>query len=319
MTKTVLVIDGDIVAYRCAAANETRSIKAVHKITGQEVTAPHRTGFKEQVKGSFETTEFEIEDVQTPQDIKFAYHGMKTTIESLCKTSDADEYEIYISGDGNFRLDLPLPDQYKSNREDGIRPLQLKQCKNWLIKNHGAERVNGMEADDMLARRCYEGVQQGIKVIQATIDKDAMSNVGWVYNWTKMTEPLEVKGLGELKLNEKKELSGVSRKWFYAQWVKGDATDGFKPCQLAGAKFGDVGCFNLLNDCKTDKECVEAVFNQYKKWYPKPVTYTAWDGKEYTKDVIEIMDMYAACAHMKRYDDDVFSTASLLDALGIEH
>lgn len=321
--KTILAIDGDIVAYRCAAASETRSIKATHKVTGQVIEAAHRTAFKAQISGAFEPDEFEVEDIQTAEDIKNAFHGIKTTIEALCKSCDADEYEVYVSGKGNFRLDLPLPTQYKSNRDDTIRPVHLKACKQYLVDHHEAVPVDGEEADDMLSRRSYQGtlpeyVKKSTRIIQASIDKDANSNVGWLYNWLKMTEPMEIKGLGHLKLDDKKKLSGYSRKWFYAQWVLGDATDGFKPSEISGKKFGDVGAYNLLNDCKTDKECVEAVYKQYLTWYPKPVTYKAWDGKEYTKDAIELMDMYAACAHMRRWKGDVFDTRKLFEALGIE-
>lgn len=316
---TTLVIDGDIVAFRCAAANETRSIKATHKTTGMVTTYPHRTAMKEQIKGAFELEEFDIEDVQTPEDIKNAFHGINTSIAALCKTCEADYYEVYLSGKDNFRLDLPLPTRYKSNRDDGLRPLQLKECKEFLIKHHEGIVVDGEEADDALSRRCYEGVKAKKKVIQSTLDKDANSNEGWLYNWIKMEEPLLVSGLGSLELDEKNKLRGISRKWFYAQWVMGDPVDCFKPSEIAGKKFGDVSVYKLLADCTTDKECIEAVYGQYKKWYPKPVTYTAWDGTEHTKDAVELMDLYAACAHMRRFEGDVFDTKKLLDKLKIEY
>jgi hypothetical protein len=134
-----------------------------------------------------------------------------------------------------------------------------------------------------------------------------------------MREPKLVTGLGEIELvKDNKDFDGYGRKFYYAQWVLGDATDCFKPCELAKKKFGVVAMYNLLKDCNTDKECVEAVYNQYKTWYPEPTTYTAWDDTEHTKNVIEIMDMYAACAHMKRFEDDVFDTKKLLDKLEIK-
>jgi len=134
-----------------------------------------------------------------------------------------------------------------------------------------------------------------------------------------MKEPKLISGLGEIELvKDNKDFDGYGRKFYYAQWVLGDSVDAFKPCELAGKKFGVVSMYNLLKDCKTDKECVQAVYNQYKKWYPSPVTYTAWDGKEYIKGVVEIMDLYAACAHMKRFETDVFDTKKLLTTLEIE-
>ena len=64
----------------------------------------------------------------------------------------------------------------------------------------------------------------------------------------------------------------------------------------------------MLGDCKNDKEAVLAVYNQYKEWYPEPVTYTAWNDKEYTKDAVDIWEMYFDCARMlrKREGDTVY-------------
>lgn len=317
--KRIAVIDGDIVAYRCAAANETRSIKATHKITGQIFTCPHRTSLKEQIKDLFEISEFDIEDVQTPDDVSFAYNAIKTTINALVKSCEADGFEIYISGDTNFRDNLPLPTKYKGNRAETIRPLQLKQCKEYVLNKQNGKIVEGEEADDKIAARQWEGLRSDSEItIACTQDKDANGSEGWLYNWAKMDKPVKISGLGEIHLDDKKELRGIGRKWFYAQWVKGDAVDGFKPCQLSGKKFGDVGCYNLLKDCTTDKECVQAVYNQYLKWYPKSITYKAWDDTEHTKDAIQLMDLYAACAHMRRFNGDEFNTWKLLEKLGID-
>lgn len=318
MTKTIAIIDADILAFRCSAANESRSVRATHKTTGQEIVCPHRTALKEQIRGVFDLSEFDIEDVQTPADITFAYKAMKTCIEAFKKSCNADKVELYISGEGNFRDSLPLPTKYKSNRT-GIKPLQLQACRDWLINKKGAVVVNGREVDDMLAQRCYEGLKQGVKTIAVTIDGDQNGVAGFFYNWTKMDEPKLVSGLGYIELiKDNKDFDGYGRKFFYAQWVYGDwNTDRFKPAELSGKNFGVVSMYNLLKDCNTDKECVQAVYDQYKRWYGNGVTYTAWDGTEQTKSTIELMDMYAACAHMKRFENDVFDTKKLLDKLEI--
>ncbi len=316
--KTIAILDADIIAFRCSAANESRSIRVTHKVTQQVTEHAHRTGFKEHIKGSFEVDEFEIEDVQTCEDISHAFHAMNTTIDALVKSCGADGYELYISGDNNFRDNLPLPTKYKAGRSS-IKPLQLADCRNYLVKKKGAAVVHDKEVDDVLAQRCYEGLRDKVKTVACTIDGDQNGVAGWMYNWTKMQQPKLVKGFGSIELTKgNKDFDGHGRKFYYAQWILGDAVDAFKPSEIANKKFGVVAMYKLLGDCKDDKECVQAVYNQYRAWYPTPVTYTAWDGKEYTKDVIEIMDMYAACAHMKRFDDDIFDTKKLLTNLGIE-
>lgn len=320
MTKTIAIIDADIVAFRCSAANETRSIKATHKTTGQEIICPHRTALKEQIRDVFQIEEFDIEDIQTAEDVSHAFHAINTTIEALKKSCNADDVEIYISGHDNFRDKLPLPSKYKGTRT-GIKPVQLQECREYLVKKKGAEVIHGKEVDDKLAQRCYEGLKQKIRTVACTIDGDQQGVEGWYYNWTKMQEPKLIKGLGEIYLvKDNKDFDGYGRKFFYAQWILGDSTDAFKPCEIAKKKFGVVAMYNLLKDCKTDKECVEAVYNQYKKWYSDEyIEYACWDGKPQKKTVIELMDMYAACAHMRRFEDDVFSTEKLLKTLEIKY
>jgi len=315
---TTIIIDGDVLAFRCAAANESRSIKVTNSITGQATEHAHRTAFKEHIKGTFEIDEFEIDDVQTCEDISHAFHAVDTCITAWMKSCEADAYEIYLSGDDNFRDSLPLPSKYKGSRSGNIKPKQLKDCRDYLVGKHKAEVIHKMEVDDKLAHRCYEGIQQKVKNIAVTIDGDQNGVEGWMYNWTKQREPMLVKGFGHIELVKgNKDFDGYGRKFYYAQWVMGDSTDCFKPCELAGKKFGVVAMYKLLGECKTDKECVQAVYDQYKAWYPTPVTYTAWDGSEHTKTAIELMDMYAACAHMLRFADDKFDTAKLLKTLGI--
>ena len=317
-SKTIAVIDGDIVAFRCAAANESRSIRVTHKVTGQVTEHAHRTAFKAHIGNDFSIDEFVVEDVQNTEDISHAFHAINTTIRALKESCKASKVEIYLSGKNNFRDELPLPAKYKSGRSD-IKPLQLKECRDYLLKQKGAIIVDNYEVDDRLAMRCYDGLKAKQKIIACTLDGDQNGVAGWMYNWNKMDKPKFVNGLGEIELvKDNKDFDGYGRKFFYAQWVLGDSVDAFKPSELANKKFGVVAMYKLLAECKTDKECVEAIYNQYKKWYPNPITYTAWDGKEYTKNVIEIMNMYAACAHMKRFEDDVFDTEKLLNNLGID-
>lgn len=316
--KTILIIDADVLAFRCAAANESRSIKVKHKVTGQETEHAHRTAFREHIKGTFEESEFEIEDVQKCEDIANAFHAINTCIEAWMKSCKADSYECYLSGDDNFRDSLPLPTKYKSGRSS-IKPLQLKDCRAYIEGKHGGVIIHHKEVDDHLAQRCHEGLRDKVKTVAVTIDGDQNGVTGWIYNWTKQNEPKLIKGFGKIELvKDNKDFDGYGRKFFYAQWILGDATDCFKPCEIAKKKFGVVAMYNLLKDCNDDKSAVQAVYDQYKKWYGDSVTYTAWDGTQHTKTVIELMDMYAACAHMKRFEDDVFDTAKLLKTLEIE-
>ena len=320
MTKRIALLDGDLIAFRAAAANETRSIRVTHKLTKQVTEHAHRTAFKEHIKGKFELEEFDIEDVREAEKLSFALNAVNTTVEALQKSCDADSVEVFLSGKTNFRDALPLPTKYKGAREGLERPVQLSECRDHLRNKYKAKEAVNKEADDDLTIRYYELAKQGDIGVVCTLDKDADGTEVWLYNWNKMKEPVRIKGLGYLELDDKKVLRGQGRLWFFAQWVKGDPVDCFKPCEVAGKKFGDVGCYNLLAQCKTDREAVQAVYNQYKAWYPvDPIKYTAWDGTEQEKTLFEFMDMYAACCHMLRFEGDRICTKTLLDKLKIEY
>jgi hypothetical protein len=290
----------------------------MHKQSKKQTFYKHRTEFRASLAPNEQESDYDVVDVQTAEDLKFALHGINTTIQAFKNTCGTDKIEVYISGKDNFRDLLPLPSKYKGTRPS-IKPLHLKACREHLVIKYGAIACHGREADDLLAQRAYEGLQQGVVNIAVSIDKDNAGCAGWLYNWLKMDKPQLINGLGKIDLNEKKELHGYGRLWMYAQWVKGDATDCFKPSEIAGSKFGDVACFKLLAHCTTDKECMQALYGQYKQWYPKQVVYTDWTGKEQSKDVFEIMDMYAACVHMRRWENDVIDVKQLLNKLGIDY
>jgi len=309
---TIAVIDGDIIAYRAAAANETRSIVATHKATGKATPHPHRTAFRAHIKGLFEEDEFVVEDVQEPEELSHALHSINVTLKNIMEACDAVKAELYISGPTNFRDNLPLPSKYKGQRADLMRPLQLKACRQYLVQHYGAVAAEGCEADDMLSMRTHAGLKTKQQIIQVSLDKDSYGVEGWLYDWTKMEAPELIRGLGGLWLTADKKLKGKGRKWFYAQWVNGDSADGYYPRELSGKRWGDMSTYKLLNDCKTDTECIQAVHKQYETWYPAPVSYKAWDGTEHTKDAVAIMQMYADACHMRRFENDRLDVPAMI-------
>jgi len=310
------VIDGDTVAFRAAAMNERRSIVVTHKPTGRTSEFDNRTAFKEHIGTKWDILDFDIEDKQTPEDIRYALGAAKATIKSICEKLDTSNYKVVMSGEGNFRLDIPLPKRYKHKRPEA-KPLQLKAVRDYLIKHHAADVTSGCEADDVLAQWAWRGFKEGKEIVQCSQDKDAYSNAGYLYNFVKDEDILYISGLGELHL-EGTKVKGTSRKWEYAQIMLGDSVDCYKPTDLCKVKFGDKSVYNLLVDLKTDKECWEAMACTYKLWYPEPVCYKAWDGVEHTKDYLDILQMYVDCAHMRRWENDRVIVKDVLTKLKID-
>lgn len=315
----LVVIDADIIAYRCAAASEKRSIIATHKVTGEQVDAKTRTEFKQSLRDVSEFFEWDITDIQTPEPEAFCFHSINSMIGTITEACGTTQNKLVLGGKENFRLDIPLPTRYKSNREDTQRPVLLLQAREYIKHKLKAEISKGVEADDVLSIYAYEGFTTGKKIIQASLDKDSMQCEGWNYNWNKMQAPELIKGFGSLSYDKKDGCKGMGRIWLLAQSLMGDPVDGYKPTELANKKFADASCYKLLSECKTDKEAFQVVYNQYKEWYPKPVTYTAWNGTEQTKSALELWQMYFDCARMlRKYEGDTVSLVDVLTKLKLE-
>ena len=317
----LVVLDGDTLAYICAAMNEERGISVEHIPSGNTRTFNNRTEFKkhlEKQNKEFPLTDFIITDTQETNPLGYAIHGMKKIIESVCAACDTNNFHIVVSGKDNFRLDIPLPTRYKSNREGTIRPLQLSACKDYLIKHQCAEISEGVEADDVLSWYVHDGVKTGKKIVQAGQDKDGYACQGWFYNWITKEEPFEVRGLGDVFMKGP-YVKWKGRKGFYVQFLAGDSSDGYKPTDLCGKRFGLKGAYNLLLPLKTDKECWEAVVSKYKEWYPEPVVYQAWNTVPVQKDWMEILQMYVDCAWMQRFEGDRVIVKNAIDKLGIQY
>lgn len=314
----IAVIDGDEIAYQIAAACETRSIKATNSLNKESSSFKHRTELKKFLHG-LEVPEgfYDIEDVQVADELSNALHSVKVVVDNIKVACKADQIEIYISGKDNFRDSIPLPTKYKSNRTDSLRPILLTEIRAYLVKKYNAVVVDGAEVDDVVCYRMWDGYKSKQKIIGVTADKDACGSSGWLYNRDKMTEPEFIDGFGELYIDAKNKVRGKGRKWGYTQWIVGDSCDGYNPSEIAKVKYGEKSAYKLLEPLKTDKECIQAVYDLYKSWYPSEVKYADWQGNEVVTDVVGIMQMYMDCYRMRRWKDDTVSVKDILAKMEI--
>jgi len=313
----VAIIDGDTLSYRSAAASEERTVVVKHLRTGREKEFKNRTEFKEFLKSKgFEYVEsdYTISDKQVADPEEYCYHSVKIQVDKIVKAVDAELVEVYVGGEGNFREKLELPHKYKGHRSDTIRPLLLDKTKFYVLNKYTGGLVTGYEADDHLHIRGYELLNSGHDPILCSQDKDARQAVNLkLYNWTLDNAKIEsIPVFGELRYDSiKKKIVGEGLKWLCFQVVLGDSTDNYRPTDLCNAKFGQQSAFKLLKDTKTVDELFSAVEKQYQKWYPRPVTYTTWDGNTVTKDWKGLLDMYFSCAYMLREVNDQTTFDSL--------
>ena len=147
---TTVLIDGDIVAFRCAASCQKQGVTVEPK----------------------EVAQIRVNELMY----------------RIVQETEATRYEVYLGGEGNFRKEI-YP-EYKAHRKEKPLPEWLGACQEQLVVEWGAKHVNGMETDDMLGIRQYASFMNplhngGEDTVIASIDKDLLMIPGRHYNFVK--------------------------------------------------------------------------------------------------------------------------------------
>ena len=149
MTTRVL-IDGDLVAFRCAASC--------------------------------------LQKGQLVEPVDVAQMRVNDLMYRIVQETEATSYSAYIGGTNNFRK--ALYPEYKANRKDKPLPEWLEPCREQLVVEWQAQIVNGMETDDRLGMEQYGSFTNplrngGEETVIASIDKDLLMIPGRHYNFVK--------------------------------------------------------------------------------------------------------------------------------------
>lgn len=75
--------------------------------------------------------------------------NIENKVEKLAALAEVGEYQIYLTTKLNFR-DF-IVDDYKANRKDLVRPVNLAWAKQYAMRTMGAEVKKYLEADDLLS------------------------------------------------------------------------------------------------------------------------------------------------------------------------
>jgi len=102
--------------------------------------------------------------------------------ELLCDLDECEDYELHLTGKGNFRNDIAVTVPYKGNRAELKKPVHLQSLRQHLMDEWDAKVAQGQEADDAIAIRATE---LGDEAIIVSLDKDFDQVQGWHYNFVK--------------------------------------------------------------------------------------------------------------------------------------
>lgn len=323
MSKRIAIIDLDTPCFAASSVTEERSILVTHQPSQIQKKFKNRTEFKELLKSKDKLDklgEYSIVDQQEPEPIENACQVLKQMVKNYEAAVGASESMFFISGKGNFRDELELPHKYKSNRTDMIRPLLLSDVKQFAIHKYRAQVTNGYEPDDAIIFTAYDLKARGYEPVIISVDKDSLAYSGLLlYNQDKPEQGvIELPEFGSLWIDEKGKVRGMGFVWYCFQNLLGDKTDFFCPTDICNVKFGEKSAYKLLKDCKTESEALQVVIDQFRKWYPEITTYTAWNGKEYSKSYLELLDLYFKCCRMKSHEFDELNFLEFAEPYGVK-
>lgn len=317
----ILILDGDSIAYRCSAAGEERSVKVTHLPTNKEKVFKHRTEFKQVMleRGKEITEDYSIQDVQTPEPIAFVINTIKNHIKRIEEVVQPEETIIFAGEELNFRLELALPKKYKGQRGNTIRPIHLKEAKKFLQTYYKAEQAMGAEVDDFACIAAYDALKSGYEPVMYFYEKDQSSfdGITMLYDNDSGFEFVKIPSLGELHI-DKTAVKGNGLKFLAYQWICSDPVDNYCAYDLSSVKFGSKSAYKVLVDLKSEKEVLEAVIMQFKKFYPEEFEYTDWKGEKHLANWYSMLEMYYKCARMMRSREDKLNPKDLFEQYGVQ-
>lgn len=253
------LIDADIILYSCGFSAESTIYRVV---SSGRVIASFR--YKKEVDEFVTSVGLSSDDYELVKDkeiepVANALSNAKQLIKRIILRTNADKYQLYLTGDGNFREEIATIKKYKGNRDSNHKPYHFDSIKRYLIENWGAIVVEGIEADDQMSIDQMES-SEGTTCI-ASIDKDLNCTPGFHFNWNQDC------------LYWVTEHDAVT--WFYCQMIMGDTVDNIQGVPKAGKK----KAYKLFSECDTIEDMYWATLNLYCKAYEKPMEALLENGR----------------------------------------
>jgi len=239
-----LLVDGDVLRYRCAfAAEKTHYLVSYDDplLYGNQGTWQNPENHKA-AKKLAEEVDGVIWSRKEIQPVEFAIHATNTVLESLVERFSPSSVDVYLSDSSTFRHRLATTKPYKGNRNQP-KPVYYEDVGNYLL-SRGAITRPDIEADDCMS---IEASKDPKNTIIVTIDKDLLQVPGNHYNWVTTEYTKQSKKNADFSLA--------------TQLLTGDTTDNIPG--LPG--IGPANAEKLLTGAKNSKDLFGRVFKAYEE------------------------------------------------------
>lgn len=172
-------------------------------------------------------------------------------LNNIMNDTGADDYKVFINGKDNFRLRY---ETYKANRASMVKPILHYAARDYLVNQHSAVVVDGMETDDRLAIEQTIALENDVEysTIICSIDKDLLQVPGSHYRW-----PISHAKEPKAEFIEVTKQSGLVS--LYRQALTGDEVD-----NIIGLKgYGPKKAEKLITEEMSEKEMYETCLEHY--------------------------------------------------------
>lgn len=266
----------------------------------------------------------QVPSIKDTPECKQACDRVNSLLNSWVYAAECDAAKLFMTkSEANFRVRLAFTKPYKGQRKTEKPPF-FYELREHLLEVHGAILADGEEADDLMSiaqwdshRRFQQDTGDEFPIGSpehkafsdtciVSLDKDLMIVPGW--HLQPGQEKKWVEPMGWLELRRKangqvKDLKGAGLMFHYAQMIIGDDIDNYAGIHGRGAKYA----YDLLKDCKTEKELYMAVLSAYKaKFGHGQVKIKNYRGGYRIGKAFDLMLECGRLAHMARFKGDIW-------------
>jgi hypothetical protein len=192
-----------------------------------------------------------LDDEGNPLAWNLVQARLDARINQILDAVQAETWQGYITGKGNFRDGLSTIKDYKGNRDRSARPFWHQAVHQYLVQDRAVAVCHGIEADDQIAMDHGEGT------IICSRDKDLKQVPGWHYSWPSWKQEEQ----HPYYINETDAL-----RFFYKQLLTGDPTDNILGLYGVGAK---AACVQRIDTYSTELDMFSEVKEQYELRFGK--------------------------------------------------
>lgn len=168
------------------------------------------------------------------------------------------EGKLFLGGKNNFRDKIATIQIYKGNRDPADKPRFYDDIRQYMIDYHGAEVIDGMEAEDKVGILAYAAKDRDHVIVSQ--DKDLKNIPGWHYN----------------PVNEKFWYTTLqeANHHFWCQVLGGDRVDNI----LGIPGVGDKTALKILKNLDADwQDMHDTVLGAYEDHYGKATGWAMMD------------------------------------------